>query len=127
MDFLRKFTPEWAIRLGLGLMYLYSGIDILRHPSAWTWAVKNLPAFIENPITAFGLFRFLYFQGVGEIVLALILIIWLVPRVVVKYAGLFSALEMFLISVLVGIDAITFRDIGLIGSGLALYLIIKRE
>lgn len=126
MRLLEKFTPEWAIRLTLGAMYLYSGIDILRYPSAWTWAIKNLPAFIENPITAFGVSRFLYLQGIGEIMLAVILIVYFMPRIVVKYTGLFSALEMLAISVLVGIDAITFRDLGLIGSGLALYLLIRK-
>ncbi len=41
-NFLNKITPEWALRAGLGVMYVYSGIDIVRHPTAWYWAVRPL-------------------------------------------------------------------------------------
>ena len=43
---------------------------------------------------------------------------------IIKYIGLFSAIEMAAIALLVGVDAITFRDIGLIGPGLALFLML---
>jgi hypothetical protein len=127
MRFLHKITPEWALRATLGLMYLYSGIDMLRHPNAWKWAITSLPAFIENPITAFGVTNFLIFQGITELILAFIFLAWFMPRFVVMFAGLISALEMLFITLLVGLDAITFRDIGLVGSGLALYLILVNK
>ena len=123
MDTFRKLNAEWALRLSLGAMYLYSGIDIVRHPSAWTWAIRSLPAWINGPITTFGVENFLYVQGVVEIILGALLLGWFVPKKVVRYIGLISALEMAAIVLLVGIDAVTFRDIGLIGAGLALFLI----
>ena len=122
MNTLRKLNPEWALRLSLGAMYLYSGIDIVRHPSAWLWAVRGLPSFLSQPIATFGTEKFLYYQGVTEILLGALLILWFVPKKVIKYIGLVSALEMAAIVLFVGIDAVTFRDIGLIGSGLALFL-----
>ncbi len=124
MLFLKKLTPEWALRLSLGTMYLYSGIDIVRHPNSWTWAVRDLPTFISQPITQFGVERFLHFQGVIEIIVALGLLLWFVPRKCVKLLGLVVALEMVAIVIFVGLDTVTFRDAGLIGSGLALFLML---
>ena len=121
---MKKFSVERALRLSLGAMYLYSGINIVRHPNAWTWVIKQLPPLIQNPITQFGAEKYLLSQGVGEIILALIFLIWFLPRSIVKYAGLFSAFEMLAIILLVGVDAVTFRDIGLIGPGLALFLML---
>lgn len=126
MMIFRKFNAEWALRLSLGAMYLYSGIDIVRHPNAWTWAVRNLPMFINEPISRFGVEKFLYIQGIGEIILAVLLLGWFIPKKIIKYIGLLSALEMTAIVFLVGVDAVTFRDIGLIGAGLALFLIWRQ-
>jgi len=124
MSIFKKINAEWVLRLSLGAMYLYSGIDIIRHPNAWSWVIRDLPTTLENWIVDFGIERFLHFQGIGEVALAGILILWFLPKKLVKYVGLFSALEMVAIVLLVGIDAVTFRDIGLIGSGLALFLIL---
>jgi len=41
MNLIRRIPPEWALRIGLGTMFLYSGIDIFRHPKSWTWAVPT--------------------------------------------------------------------------------------
>ena len=120
---LKKISPQWALRLSLGIMYLYSGVDILYHSDSWTWAIRSLPSFVSGPITQFGVAKFLFIQGIGEIILAIILLAWFVPKIIVKYVGLLSALEMLAIVLLVGVDQVTFRDIGLIGSGLALFLL----
>ncbi len=122
MGILRKFNAEWALRLSLGAMYLYSGIDIVRHPNAWTWAIRSLPDFVNQIITDFGVEKFLYIQGATEIIFGVILVLWFMPKKIIKYTGLLSAIEMTTIVLLVGVDAVTFRDIGLIGSGLALFL-----
>jgi hypothetical protein len=119
----KKLTSEWALRLSLGVMYLYSGVDIVRHPSSWTWAIRSLPTWIYGPITIFGVENFLYLQGIVEILFGVVLLGWFVSKAIVKYVGLVSALEMAAIVILVGIDAVTFRDIGLIGAGLALFLL----
>jgi len=105
-------------------MYLYSGIDIVRSPNSWTWAVRSLPGFANQIVTNLGVEKFLYIQGVSEIIFAVLLLGWFMPKKIIKYIGLFSAIEMAAIALLVGVDAITFRDIGLIGPGLALFLML---
>lgn len=130
MKFLQKISPEWSLRLGLGVMYLYSGIDILRHPTAWFWAVRPIfkwfPANMQASLTQSAFMKkFLISQGVVEVIFALILLAWFLPK---KYAKLIAALitlEMAGILFLIPIDAVTFRDFGLFGAGLALFLILS--
>lgn len=122
----RTSIAEAVLRLGLAGMYLWSGIDILRHPEAWDWAIRSLPDFVQNPIIQFGIERYLMFQGIGEIVIAAIFLAWFMPKFIVRIAGLVSAIEMISIVFLVGLDAVTFRDIGLAGAGLAIFFMAKR-
>ena len=119
---------QWALRLGLGLMYLYSGIDLFRHPTAWHWA---LPMWLRDIITQFiSLNNYLKLQGVLEIVIALIFLCWVMPKVIVKFAALISLLEMLGILILAFFPfsganfTITFRDIGLLGASTALFFLV---
>ena len=121
-DLLRKIDSSIPLRLGLGLMYLYSGYDIVMHPTGWKWAVTQLPDMIEAPIKMFGVIEFLRIQGATEILLGLIFLAWFLPRPFVRLAALISTVEMAAILLFVGIDTVTFRDIGLVGAGLALFL-----
>lgn len=120
MNKLSSFYAEWSLRIGLGLMYSYSGVDFLRHPTAWHWAITPLPNFIKGPIMMIGLDRYLMLQGLGELALALIFFIPFLPRVLLKIAAALAAFEMASILLFVGIDAITFRDIGLLGAAVSL-------
>jgi len=52
MNSLQKKLPEMALRLGLGCTFLYSGLDLIRHPTGWYWAVWPLPAAIQNLMNA---------------------------------------------------------------------------
>ncbi len=108
-------------------MYLYSGYDIYKHPDSWTWAIRGLPATIQQVIDKVGIHNFLLGQGVVEMLFGAVLILWFTPKRLVKWVALFSALEMALILVFVGIDSITFRDLGLLGASLALWLIYSRR
>lgn len=128
MKFLQKISPEWPLRLGLGVIYIYSGIDLIRHPTAWHWAVRPLPMAIQDFITAqIGVDRYLVFQGVGELALAFFLIAWFLPRIFPFIAAVLTVVEMALIIVLVGVDAITFRDIGLLGAAFALTVMKAKD
>lgn len=128
MKFLQKISPEWSLRLGLGAMYLYSGIDLIRHPTAWHWAVRPLPTAVQNLInTRIGINQYLVLQGIGELALAFFLIAWFLPRIFSFIAALLAVIEMALIIILVGVDAVTFRDIGLLGAALALLAIKGRD
>lgn len=120
---LAKLNPILVLRITLGLMYLYSGIDIVRHPTGWYWAIRPLPAFIQYIINnQIGIDNYLLMQGAGEILLAIFFIVWFLPRIILKSAALFSTIEIAAILLFVGIDAVTFRDIGLLGGALALFI-----
>lgn len=132
MNFISKISPVWALRLALGVMYLYSGIDLIRHPTAWVWA---LPYWLRQAITAaVPLNTYLQFQGTVEIVFAIILLGWFIKPVAVKWVALLSTLEFAVILILAFFPwseanfSITFRDIGLFGAALTLFaLLSKRE
>lgn len=127
-NFLKKIKPELPLRLGLGFMYVFSAYDIFAHPTAWYWALRPLPQFIQFFINnQIGIDNYLRIQAVEELLLALLFIAWFLPRWVVQFASALAALEMFLILWLVGIDAITFRDIGLLGAAAALFIMSKQN
>ncbi len=111
----------WSLRLGLGVMFLYSGIDIILHPTAWYWAVRGLPLFIQNIINTVGIDTYLKLQGASELILAIAFLAWFLPRWITRIAALAATVEMAAILLLVGVDFITFRDFGLVGAGAALF------
>lgn len=128
--FLSKISSEWALRGGLGAMYLYSGMDILRHPTAWFWAVRPLFRFL--PLSTQASFtkpafmiNFLRIQGTIEILFAVVLLAWFLPKKYAKWIAGLTTLEMAGILLIIPIDAVTFRDFGLLGAGLALFLILN--
>ena len=130
MNYLSKLTPEWSLRVGLGVMYLYSGIDIVRHPTAWFWAVRPVfkwfPSGMQASLTQPSFMKnFLVSQGLIEIIFALVLLCWFLPKKFVKLVAALITLEMAGILFLIPIDAVTFRDFGLLGGGLALFLILN--
>lgn len=127
MNILSKLNPAWILRLGLAGMYLFSAYDIYNHPTGWYWAIRPLPQSLQVLINnQIGLDRYLRFQAISEFTLALLFLAWFLPRRVVRWVALLAALEMILILWLVGIDSITFRDIGVLGAALALAVIYSR-
>lgn len=113
------------MRLGLGLMYLYSGYDLFYHPTAWLWAVPKWYAQIVTPVSSLELY--LRFQGVAEFAIGLLFLAWFSGAWGVRAASAFAALEMAAILIFVGVDPITFRDIGLLGAALALLIISSKD
>lgn len=127
LKLLDKIKPEWPLRIGLGIMYLYSGVNLFLHPSAWQWA---LPYWLKQIIAQFiNINGYLRFQGVVEIIMALCLLAWFLKPAIVKWVAFVSSLEMTIILVLALFPfnqtnfLITFRDIGLLGAALALLTI----
>lgn len=119
------------MRLGLGFMYVYSGLDILRHPTAWYWAIR--PVIKLAPVsyqTMLGsqnfLNKFLTIQGIGELVFAFLLLAWFLPKKITRFIAALATLEMAAILLLLPVDSITFRDIGLLGAALALWIILSK-
>ena len=120
----RKLSPEWMLRLGLGGLYLYSGYDLLVNPSGWTWAV---PFWFSKIVTAaMPLQTYLQLQGAIELTFAAVLLLWFIPRRMVAFVSLLSAFEFLFILIFAPQFSITFRDIGLLGAALALAILVSR-
>ena len=105
-------------------MYLYSGLDLMFYPKSWYWAIRSLPDFFEKIANIFGMDLFIQLQGGFEFLLALVLLLWFVPDILVKLASAITVLEMAAILTLTGIDTVTFRDFGIMGAAMVLYILI---
>lgn len=123
MNFLQKINPVSPLRLGLGAMYLYSGYDLIVHPSAWTWAI---PQWFSDIVTTFiPIEQYLHIQGGIELALAAIFLLWFLPRKIVQVAAAISCVEIAGILLLAPLSQllITFRDLGVLGASAALFLL----
>ena len=110
----KQKMPGILLRVGLGLVFLYAGIDSLREPLVW---VGYVPGFLVHVLKPDLSVRII---AVYELVLAA----WLLSGKFKKYAALLSCLT------LAGIVAlntkqliITFRDVGLLFASLALFFL----
>ena len=108
----------WLLRIGLCVTFLYAAISSLVSPNDW---IGYLPSMLTAHFSGTSLLKF---SSVYEILLSL----WLLSGVYVRYAALLCALT------LVGIVAsnyhllpITFRDIAIIFAALALAALPKSE
>ncbi|OGZ43900.1 MAG: hypothetical protein A3J55_00510 [Candidatus Ryanbacteria bacterium RIFCSPHIGHO2_02_FULL_45_17b] len=113
----------WSLRLGLAAMFGYSGMDILLHPTAWYWAVRGLPLFVQNIINTIGIDTYLMLQGASEVFFALVFLLWVWPRLT-RAVALLAGVEMVAILLMVGVDAVTFRDFGPLGAAIALFFLL---
>ncbi len=98
------------LRLGLGLTFLWIGIDILRHPELWIgYAPAKVPLGLtrETALQASGFF---------DVVVGLALTVPVLP----KLMGALAAAHLLAIIVTQGIDAVLIRDVGLLGAALAI-------
>ena len=123
MNFLHLdgIKPIWALRLTLGIMYVYTGVDFLRAPEHWYGFTP--PWLSQLILTIFpSMDAYLRMQGVGELMLGLAFLAWFLPSILVRIAALLSTLEIALILLVVGIDLITFRDIPILGASFAVFL-----
>jgi len=132
MNIARKLKPEFFLRLGLAGTFIYSGTDLVRNPANWKWALDSVlvksPAFVEDIVNnTVGAEKFLQMHGVAELLFAALLLLWFIPKKLLKITTLFITLEFALILLMTGIDSITFRDIGLLGASLALLSIAYRK
>ena len=117
--------PELPLRLGLGLMYLYSGYDLFFNTQHW---YAFLPSWFSGRIIDFmAIETYLKAQGAAEFIMGILFLAWFLQVWVLRIISLLAVLEMALILVFVGIDLITFRDIGLLGAALALLFISFRR
>lgn len=118
----RAIKIEWILRISLGLMYLYSGADLIMHPKSWTWAV---PWWFPKFITPFvPLDTYLQLQGGVEVLMALIFLILFIKGRIIFAVAIFSSFELLFIMLFVPQFATVFRDLGAFGASVALCFLI---
>ena len=79
----------------------------------WLSRVANAVASVD---------AYLRLQGIGEVMIAIGLLGWFFPRWCVRLASTLLAVEMMLILLFVGVDAVLFRNIGILGAALSLLI-----
>lgn len=99
-------------RLGLAAVFFYAGVSAVLQPADWIGFIPNSLA----SLVPFSRELTLQLHSYFEIVLGIIILIgW--QR---KLLGIIAALDLTAILVLNGINAVTFRDLGLIALALTL-------
>ena len=94
------------------------------------WAVQDLPDVIQRFIAsifgsgAAGIERF-YIQRTCRAPYWQFFLLPFIPRLMVRWAGLISTIEMASIVLLVGVSVATFRDIGLYWPRSRLFLMLR--
>lgn len=110
MKFGRFGWSYFVLRLGLGLTFLYIGIDIFRNKNNWIgFLPQSLPGGM-SPDTA------ILIGGGVDVLLGVALIIGYWPRL----TAWLSTFHLVGIIIVNSLDAVIARDIGLAGSALAL-------
>ena len=121
MKFFENIQPAWALRIGLGFMYVYSGTSLIRQPLDWQ---GFLPPWFGDMVSRFlPLPTYLAIQGVGELAMAAAFLLPFAPLFLVRIAAVVATIEFVGILLFTGLDLVTFRDIGLIGAAAALALL----
>ncbi len=109
---------EPPLRLGCGLVNLYAGFFLLTDPVRYYKYVPDWLREIANTLASVDIY--LRLQDIGELMIAACLLGWFMPRWCVRIAAMLFTTEMALILVFVGIDTVTFRNMGLVGAALSL-------
>lgn len=104
---------KWSyvfLRLGLGAVFAWIGVDILRHPETWIGYVPpNLPGGLEREVA-------LKLNGLFDLAIGLLLI----TDKMLRAAAALAVAHLTGILVTQGMDAVLIRDAGLLGAALAL-------
>lgn len=110
----------WSHRFlcwGLGIVFLWIGLDILKHPDMWIGYVPTqLPFGFDRSLA-------LKMNGVFDAAIGSLLMLGWWPKIIAALAA------FHLIGILVdqGIDQVIIRDVGLFGASLALLFWPKRR
>lgn len=107
-----KISAFHILRVGMAITFLWIGILIFREPAAWgsllqPWALNLLPIPLREAM-------------IGTAVLDIAIGIFLLIDVLAWIAALFGAVHLVIVLTVVGITAVTVRDIGLLAGLLAL-------
>ena len=120
-----RMPVEWPLRIGCGFVNLYAGFYLVTDPTRYHRFVPGWLTWVCNSLASVDVY--LRIQGIGELMIALTLFAWFAPRWAVRAASLTLAFEMTLILFFIGIDGVTFRNVGLLGAAVSLVLATYSE
>ena len=120
-----RIGPAWPLRLGCGCVNLYAGFFLLTDPARFYTYVPVWLSRVASAVASVD--AYLRLQGIGELLIALGLVGWFFPRWCVRLASLLLTIEMTLILLFVGVDAVLFRNLGLLGAALSLVMSSYQE
>lgn len=110
MKYGRYGWSYFFLRMGLGIAFLWIGVDMLRHPDVWIGYVpEDVPLGLTQEAA-------LQVGGLFDVVVGLALMVPVLP----KLMGGLAAIYLLTIVVTNGVDAVLIRNIGLLGAALAL-------
>jgi uncharacterized membrane protein YphA (DoxX/SURF4 family) len=115
--------PNWALRAGLALVYLWFGIDKFIQPQYWIDAW--MPMWAQHAVTALGMgpANGIALLGLFEVLVA----VSLATGFFIRYFASIAVAFLLVITVTHGINEINVRNIGLIGGLAALALWPERR
>ena len=107
-----RLSAYHILRISMAITFLWIGVLILQAPEAWggylqPWAADLLPVSLKFAMIA---------AGIMDILVGVFLLI----NIWVWHAAVLGSLHLVIILTVSGINAITVRDIGLLGGALAL-------
>lgn len=114
---MRLSLSRFFLRTGLGIVFLWIGLDIFRHPDAWVG--------FAPPEGALGLDRLVLLKAGGafDIAIGVSLLLGTFPRA----TAFLAALHLAGVLVTQGINAVLIRDVGLLGASLSLFFWNKKR
>ena len=111
------------LKLGLAAVFLWFGVDKLIHPSYWLNAW--VPQWFLGVLAKFGTdgIQFIYANGIFEILVGASLL----SGILVKFFSFLAVAFLLSVILLVGLNEVIVRDIGLLGGLLALLFLPNRS
>lgn len=109
----KAYSPT-ILRIGLASVFLWFGINQITDPSAWFGFVPES----ATALTGLSVARLVFLNGVFEIVFGTALLFGLFTRL----SAALLLVHLLQITVIVGLDSIGIRDLGLCTALLAIFL-----
>ena len=111
-------NPFLLLRIGLGFVFFWFGIDKIVNPENW---LSYITPFLSS-IIFFNNTTFLFILGIIELIFGIML--W--SNWKLKLISLIISIHLFLIIIFTGFNEITVRDIGLLSIALPLFIYEKK-
>ncbi len=112
-NFKGLLTPAAILRIGLGLVFIYTALQSLLDPASWVGFLPNWLGPISAPTIAIKIYT----------LVSLMTGICLLIDFKTKIFSIIAFLQLAAIIVFYGVDNVTFRDFGLATAAIALFLL----